>query len=176
MADDERPPRRFEYQTDRVPMTDVECRVLAVLPMILTGRQWPTVVDICERVDVHPGGVRSCLVRLQDRYLVEKDKVGQTFGRTPRGTFALEREVDRPSDYTRFGPSDEAGQPCMGQCGRLAPAPDGAAGQGWLYNEDEHGFGWALVCPDCKTKPEMVARLDACRFQRDDGWRDDPNT
>jgi hypothetical protein len=179
MVDDERSPRRFEYQTDEVVMTDVDCRVLAALPMLLTGSQWPAVVDICERVkNVVPDVVRSRLDRLQDRYLVEQGRDSQTFARTPRGTFALERGVDRPSDYTRFGPSDEAGQPCMGQCGRLAPRPGPGPGeayeQGWEYNEGEDRFGWAFLCPDCKMKPDLLDRLRACRFPPDAGWRDDP--
>lgn len=179
MADDERPARRFEYQTNEVVMTEIDCRVLAALPTLITGSKWPRVVEICERADVYPDVARSRLARLQDRYLVERRGRGsQTFARTPRGTFALEQQVDRPSDYTRFGPSDAAGQPCMGRCGRLAsapsPTPGGPHDQGWLYNPGEDRFGWAFLCPDCKTKPELLDRLRACTFPPDDGWRDDP--
>jgi hypothetical protein len=165
MADDA---RRFEYQADEVVMTDVDCRVLAAMPTLTTGRQWPRVVEICEQADVHPDVARSCLARLQERYLVEKGSSGQTFARTVRGKLALKRGLDRPSDYTRFGPSDEAGQPCMGQCGRLAPAPDDAEARGWLYNPGEDQFGWALVCPDCRNKPERVDRVHACTFPRNE--------
>jgi hypothetical protein len=181
MADDERPVRRFEYQTDEVPMTEVDRRVLAALPTLMTRRQWPAVIEICELThDVHPNDVRSCLARLQDRYLVDGGGDSQTFARTPRGTFALELGVDRPSDYTRFGPSDKAGQPCMGQCGRRAPrpgpGPGEADGQGWRYNDGEDRFAWAFLCPDCKTKPDLVDRLRACMFPSDQGWREDLKT
>jgi hypothetical protein len=176
MADDE---RLFEFQTDEIVLSDLERRVLAALPTLMTGRKWPTVIDICDRADdVHPDDVRGCLARLQDRYLVEKGRDSEAFARTPRGTFALELGVDRPSDYTRFGPSDKAGQPCMGQCGRLAPrpgpGPGEAYGEGWDYAEGEDRFAWAFLCLDCKTNPDLLGRLRACEFPPDDGLRDDP--
>jgi hypothetical protein len=94
MIDDERPPHRFEYETDAAVMTDVDRGVLAALPTLTTARQWPPVVRICERAVVRPDVVRSCLARLQDHYLVEKGRDSQTFARTARGTFALELGVD----------------------------------------------------------------------------------
>jgi len=164
--------RVFEFQTDEVVVSDLEHRALAALPVLMVGGQWPTVAEICERADAHPDAVRSCLAMLHGRYLVEQGSGSQRFARTVRGSLALERGVDRPSDYTRFGPSDEAGQPCMGGCGRLAPAPrpepGGAADQGWLYNSDDDGFAWALVCPECRNNPEMVARVRACTSPREE--------
>ena len=139
--------------------TQLDRRVLAALPRYTGASEWPTLAEISERAGVPADVARSCLVGLRGHHLVEGD---ETFARTKRGDVALERgEVsDSPDSYTRFGPSDKAGQPCV-ECGRPAPpptpAPDGAAGQGWLHEEDDNGFGWNFLCPDCKT-PENIAR------------------
>ena len=153
------------------PLSDAELRVLAALPPNAAAAQWPTAVEGGERADVPADVARRCLDRLWGNCLVEHGESTDGFARTTRGNEALERGEDDPSDYTRHGPSDEAGQPCV-ECGRPAPAPSpapgGAADQGWLYDEDEQGFGSKFLCPDCQT-PETIARWHPEELPRGEG-------
>lgn len=166
MADREPPARRFEYQTDELAMTELDRRVLAVLPMNMERGQWPTLAEVSEQADLTEDATRICLLRLRERYLVEGEDNGGGFARTVRGERANELGVDRPSDYTRFGPTDEPGQLCfvcrLSRAPAPTPEPDGAAGQGWLHHEDEQGFAWLFLCPDCQTQ-ENVARWQEAR-------------
>lgn len=139
----------------------LELRVLAALPMNMARSQWPTAGEVAQQAGVPPDATRSCLDRLRGRYLIERGNNSGGFARTHRGDQALERGIDIPTPYTRYGPTDAAGQPCS-ECGRVAPAPtstpDGAAGQGWEYDEDRHGFAWDFLCPDCQQDEDKLAR------------------
>jgi hypothetical protein len=114
----------------RVVPTELDRRVLAALPRYTGPSEWPTVAEISERAGVPADVARSCLVGLRGHHLVEGDGRMETFARTKRGDVALERgEVsDSPDSYTRYGPSDKAGQPCVA-CGRPAPPAHSRTGR-----------------------------------------------
>jgi hypothetical protein len=64
-----------------VALNDLDCRVLAALPMDRGAGRWPTVVEVAARAGVATDAAKSCLVELRLRYLADYDGVqGVRFG------------------------------------------------------------------------------------------------